>query len=395
MSDSISDPIPDSILSRAFRAGSAFELVVFDRLPPEEQALLAELRRDSDFYGVLKPRPGSGLTLKAVDRDTALLWLTLREPGPLPFFVREGGNEEVAAAVEQLVLDGVLELESEGSFLSGAAAIGALAPAAPDSPRSRLAQLSIAALRHGEAADLDDPQRLTALLYGFNRAPLSPDWAARLPDAPAVLAFVGAAPGSPLAHRLEANWEFGERESHRGWIVFTPRGATGKARPAATYKLYVSPVAEAMPRAFVAVVDMLSARRDGRFKIGSDAAGLLRPDKLVLYFDAREELLAAARHLEDALAGVAAQGVPFSAPIDADGLLSWGMDPPTSERLLAWQEQESWRLWLARRLAAALVAARGNTTPDVPAWRFALERLRREGVDVDRWTPSSTLWATA
>jgi hypothetical protein len=71
------------------------------------------------------------------------------------------------------------------------------------------------------------------------------------------------------------------------------------------------------------------------------------------------------------------------------------MDPPATERLLAWQEPESWRLWLARRLAAALVAARGNTTPDVPAWRFALERLRREGVDVDRWTPSSTLWATA
>jgi hypothetical protein len=294
------------------------------------------------------------------------------------------------------VLDGVLEIESDGSFLTGAAALGVLPAAAPEERQSKLGGLAIAALRHGEASGLDDPQRLTALLYGFNRAPLSPAWASRLPDSQAVLAFLGAAPGGPLARRLEKGWEFGERESSRGWIVFNPRGNAGTARPGtATCKLYVSPRIEALPHAFAAVVDFLAARGGGRFKIGSDAAGLLRPDKMVLYFDGREELLAAARRLEEALAGVPAQGVPFSAPIDAEGLLSWGMDPPVSERLLAWQEPESWRLWLARRLAASLVAARDGASPGLPAWRFALERLRREGVDVDRWTPSAALWTAA
>jgi hypothetical protein len=379
------------LLSRVFRAGGAFELVVFDRLPPGEQALLAELRGDPGFYGMLRPLPGRGLTFKAVDKDTALLWLTLREPGPLPFFALDGEPGETAAAIEQLVLDGVLEIESDGGFLTGAAALGALTAAAPEEPQGLLGRLAIAALRHGEAAGLDDPQRLAALLYGFNRAPLSPAWAARLPDAAAVLAFLGAdAPG----RRLERDWDFGERENARGWIVFTHCSA-GTARTGATCKLYVSPRIESMPRAFAAVVDLLAERGGGRFKVGSDAAGMLRPDKMVLYFDGREELLAAARRLEEALAGVPAQGVPFSAPIDAAGLLSWGMDPPVSERLLAWQEPESWRLWLARRLAASLVAARDGASPGLPAWRFALERLRREGVDVDRWTPSAALWAAA
>src|SRR5215475_7004947 len=44
-----------SLAGRNFRAGKAFELVVFDRLPPEEQAFLAEMRADPDFYGILRP----------------------------------------------------------------------------------------------------------------------------------------------------------------------------------------------------------------------------------------------------------------------------------------------------------------------------------------------------
>lgn len=387
---------PDPILERTFRASTAFELVLLDRLPAEEQLPLAELRGDADLYGVLKPRPGSGLTVKVADKETALLLLTLREPGPLPFFVRRAADAETAAAVERLVLDGVLEVEADGAFVSGAAAARWLAPAGREAPADgRLARLALAALRHGEAAALDDPQRLAALLYGFHREPLSPRWAERLPDADAVLAFLGAASGGALGARLAADWRRAEPEGSPGWIVFDRRDGAASRRTGASYKLYVSPTAEALPRAFAAVVETLSRRPDGHFKVGADAAGVLRPDKLVLYFGDQEELLAAARELEAALAGVPAQGVPFAAPIDAAGLLAWGMDPPRSERLLTWQETESWRLWVVRRLAAALIAARPAATPDTPAWRFALERLRREGVDVDRWTPAATLWAAA
>src|SRR5438270_10163890 len=73
-----------SVLDLPLRANIAFELVLFDRLPAGERRLLAGLARDPEHYGVLRPRPGSGLGLKAVDRETALLFLTLARPGPLP-----------------------------------------------------------------------------------------------------------------------------------------------------------------------------------------------------------------------------------------------------------------------------------------------------------------------
>ena len=43
-------------------------------------------------------------------------------------------------------------------------------------------------------------------------------------------------------------------------------------------------------------------------------------------------------------------------------------------------------------MAAALLRAQREDSGDVAPWRFALERVRRQGVDVDRWVPSATLW---
>jgi len=388
---------PEELARRRFRAGSAYELVVFDRLPPEERAPLAELGADADFYGILKPRAETGRTIKVVGKDTALLWLTLQTPGLLPFFVWSGEPETAARAVTELVLDGVLEIEEGERFLSGPAAAELLLPRADAPPRGRLAELSLAALRYGEGLRLDEPQRLAARLYGFGRQPVSPAWARRLSGREAVLAFLGAAPESPLRRRLEAGWESAADGDAPGWITWSPR-QPGRGRGSgnkAAYKLYVSPAVEALPAAFAALVDHLADRGAVAFKVGADAAGLLRPDKLVLYFGALEELLAAASQLAERLSGLPPHGVPFSAEIDGDGLLSWGMDPPDGDRLLAWQERASWRLWIVRRLAAALVAAQAEVAGGMAASQFALERLRREGVDVDRWTPSAALWQAA
>jgi hypothetical protein len=74
------------------------------------------------------------------------------------------------------------------------------------------------------------------------------------------------------------------------------------------------------------------------------------------------------------------------------------MDPPDEDGSVwrGWSGRESWRLWLARRLASALVTAQamGSTTngPSDEAWRFALDRLRLEGVDTDTWTPGALVF---
>ena len=100
------------------------------------------------------------------------------------------------------------------------------------------------------------------------------------------------------------------------------------------------------------------AGRNVDFKIGDDAGGLLRPDKMVAYFGAREELDDVGAALRARLAGCPAHGVPFTAGLGDDGLLSWGLDPPESERALSWLGRESWRLWLAAKLGAAIAFAK-------------------------------------
>jgi hypothetical protein len=404
------------LLQRSFRAGDGYRLVVFDRLPLAEQAALAELRSDPDFYGVLVPQEGSRRTVKAVGRDTALLWLTLSEPGPLPFFVWNGEPEAAVQALTELVLDGVLEIFDGDGFVAGPAAAELLLPARAGGLQGPLAQLSAEALRHAEALGLDDPGRIARSLYGYNRRPVTPAWARRLPDRAAVLGFLGSSPGTRLGRCLAAGWERASGEAEpEGWIAWRWRGQTGRASARrsgpgsgrATFKLYLSPALEALPAAFAAMVETLEDVGTGDFKVGSDAAGLLRPDKLVLYFAEREELLAAAGELARRLPGLPAHGVPFTAEIGLAGALSWGMDPPRSARLVSWHEGESWRIWVVRRLAAALLAAREgepeererhrerNEEGRLAPWQFALERLRREGVDVDRWTPAAHLWRAA
>jgi hypothetical protein len=323
-----------------------------------------------------------------VDRDTALLFLTLREPGPLPAYVRRMSGEAARVAA-QLVADGILEIATgEDGFVSGAAAFGLLWEEGVEGRGGRLAELSLAALRYGQALAIADPLRLSLRLYGFNRRPLTPAWKRLLPDAAAVERHLGIGPGGPHRRLLEQGWSRLSGTSD-AWLSWRGRGGNGSGSlsgKGATWKLFISPAPEALTDGFGRILEALAAARVPQFKVGTDAAGLLRPDKIVAYFDSFERLAAAADAVTERLAGTPAQGVPFTSEIGGDGLLSWGVDPPTDP------SGESWRLWLTHRLAVALLAGKNAEGSGVEPWRFALERLRLEGVDTDTWTPVGRLF---
>jgi hypothetical protein len=382
--------------ARRYRAGRRFELVLFDRLPTAEQVALGELLFDADLYGVLKPRTGEHGTIKVVNRDTALLLFALGEPGPLPRFASAGSGEAAERSIADLVMDGVLEVEVEGRFVAGAGAARALGLAAEAKVEScgggRLRALATAALRYAAALPIDDAEELAARLYGYHRLPVTSAWEARLAGRDATLRFLAGESRSSLRRELDRRWSSADEPETEGWIAWSPRGEARRHATRSTHKLYVSPSPESAPDAFAAVVATLLEHGQRPFKVGLGAAGLLRPDKLVVYFGELEDLLAVSSKLQGRLAGIAAHGVPFSAAIDAEGLLSWGMDPPRSAARFSWHERESWRLWLVRRLAAALLAARAGDPDGMAPWEFALARLRREGIDVDRWLPTSGLW---
>ncbi|MGH7248249.1 MAG: hypothetical protein ACREH9_09110, partial [Pseudomonadota bacterium] len=119
-------------------------------------------------------------------------------------------------------------------------------------------------------------------------------------------------------------------------------------------------------------------------------AGLLRPDKLVVYFWSFDSLQETARQILTRLGSCPAHGVPFTAGITDDGLLSWGFDPPPDKGALAWRERESWRLWITNRLATALLSARKTAAGGIEPWQFALDRLRLENIDTATWAPNDS-----
>lgn len=385
-----------SLHNRRLRASDAFELVLFDRLPPSEQELLRSFLDDPDFYGVLKPRRDDG-SAKAVNRETALLLYSLQEAGPLPRYASRELDAKGWDHLAELVLSGVLEIEDGSRFLSGPAALDLLRPPADGSGdayvvEGAIAGLSRCALQQVAALGLKDSRHIARWLYGYHTVPLTARWHRRLADDEAVRTFLGL--DEVLQATLRRHWKASGSAESPWWswsrhasISAAKTGGTSKSDP--TFKLYVSPALDDLAAAFRVLVGALPSTRAHSFKIGNQVLGLLRPDKIVLYFKTYDDLSEAASILALALDGVRPQGVPFTSEIAADGLLSWGMDPPWTERL-PWQSSQSWRTWVVDHLAQSLVESAELDGAD--AWRFATERLRLRGVDTDRWTPVPSLW---
>jgi hypothetical protein len=375
-----------------FRSTESLELKRLDDLTPEQKEPFKELEADSDFYGLLVPRPGVALNVKSVGSQTAALFRDLAQPTRLDAAVTS--DDEYRNDLVDLVLDGVLEIESDDGFVSGADAFPVFYPDTPTlGTETAIARLSREALQHAEDLDTSDAAALTNALYAYNRIPITRYWQSRFPNRDAVLALLGA-DTAPLKTLLERFWTMTPPDAGGFWISWRSTMHRPHAPGDATYKLYVSPRPEHIREAFHALVRVLAEIPGSQFKIGPDASGLLRPDKLVAYFPNRAELDGALSALHTELAGCPAHGIPFTAGIADDGLLSWGMDPPDSERALSWQQRESWRLWIAMRLGAAIAIAKRSTHARVEPWRFAVERVRRYGVDVETWTPT-TIWRSA
>ncbi len=245
-----------------------------------------------------------------------------------------------------------------------------------------LAGISRAGLAYVAALRLRNPALLAGRLYRWHTLPDTPAWRRRLPTDAAVQAFLDIDRSIATTGLVE---ELGLRSSWREWSP----AESPESDPGATIcKLYLSPAPEAVPAALARIAPALCSLSALGLKLPRQRSGLLRPDKVLLYFATLDALRAAATALAPLLHGIAAHGVPFTAALDDMGLLSWGADPPERQG----GEDESWRVWLCSRLAAALAEAElsGLAMPARP--QFALDRLALEGVDVASWSPIPGRW---
>jgi hypothetical protein len=247
-----------------------------------------------------------------------------------------------------------------------------------------LSRLSLDAIRYGSCLKGLGSTELSSRLYFYNRIPISGYWCSRFRNSDELRRFWGiprgieSPPGGDQWHVINTESE--------AWICWRRTRALGPTdEHQATFKLYVSPQPEEAAHTLAATVKVLNATGAPSLKIGGTLPGLLRPDKIVCYFNSFDQLKEAASELQPKLDGIRAHGVPFTSELDRNGLISWGVDPAATEQAFGWLGRQSWRLWITNHLAASLITAGpGSLAP----WKFALDRLSLEGVDPTTWAPS-------
>ena len=259
------------------------------------------------------------------------------------------------------------------------ACAGALPATTAARPQGRLARLSVQGLQHALALGVDTVEATAARLYAWNRLPASA-WR-RSAAEPALVsnksvnaagtAWVLVAPGPPASP----------------WCVWRLRnGPVEQAGPG--WKLYVSPHPRHLAEAAAAALAAAASLPVVALKYGGDAYGILRPDKLVIHLATRDAVHELASCLLRLLDGCPVHGVPYSAELGGDGLVSWGCDPPAGSAEA--RVGPSWRAWVTRTLAEGL-AGRCNDANE--PWRAALDQIARAGVDPLTWAPMPHLWA--
>ncbi len=365
------------------RANPRFRLIPYDEMNELDRGALQPLSEDAEFFGVLVPPSGSRLPVRSVSRDAALVFLTLRTAASVPHLVSTVFGTDANRQLRQLIIDGVLELESDGSFISGESAL--LSTGVSSEGGGYIGRLSRDAVSYGAALGPLPIVEIASRLYLFNRRPSTPALEAQFAASQDVIAYLTS--GDRGDRRLRSRWH--QEITEGTWVCWRSSDEAASLR----FKLYVSPTLEALPDAFRLTLDALARVGCTNFKAGLTAFGLLRPDKIVAYFARLEDLQAAAELISVSSAGIPAHGVPFTGAIDNEGLVSWGMDPPLPDGPVGTGHAQSWREWVAERVAVYLALGRESEATDVPA--FALRRLELDGIDVARWTPNLAIWRGA
>jgi hypothetical protein len=231
---------------------------------------------------------------------------------------------------------------------------------------------------------------LSARIYRYNTAPLTPEMQDAFGNPARTAGLLGVAGASPLLNLIARSGY--ERVDHDQWFAWTRRRYLApEAACSLRYKLYVSPATKALADVVERALNVAIRFEVPSFKIGKSAGNLLRPDKFIFYLDSAETLGELSAQLHRELADYQAHGVPFTRMLDSAGMLSAGADPPRSLCISGWAQAESWRGWIADRIALALLQARAFTNLDMRC-EFALTKLSIEGIDTRDWAPTGQLW---
>jgi|SRR5450631_4345604 len=215
-------------------------------------------------------------------------------------------------------------------------------------------------------------------LYNFNRYPDRAHSDMSTPSDEPGGAFV-----APLLDKVGPGWAWTHRTDPQ-WIFFSQPRRYDAAHSVrcrnGRYKVYVSPTLGAFRHTVEAILGALGDCT--ALKFARKHGGTLRPDKIVIYTDSMAHTRRVAVAVLSAIGEIRAHGVPFTAELGGDGLLSWAMDPASMEL----RRFSSWRVWISHMIVSCIDAAPVEADPDVQVDAVLSELATRYGVVSGAWT---------
>jgi len=386
-----------------YRFGERYTLTPFDDLDDRHRERFRLYVEDKRYCALLRPVIGVKLTIKAVNRDLADFLTLMKTPRlvgeALSQFPEKSGQDR-KQFILQLVLDGVLEVQHEGTFISGLEAVNKVLLKSdrlseilpPSGEETRIQYLSKRALYFAIQCTSLQPRDISFLLYNYNRIPVNRRWHTHLPDEPSLRRFLGlrednswpGMPDSVLPHAVRIDDDGQVNPYDQVWQSWR-LGNRKKSEDDPSYKIYFSPTIDSLPEVFDIVRTAAAGSEAYAMKIGRTLPSVLRPDKLIVYFPQYPPAREFAEEIARRLGSFPVHGTPFSCQVSEEtALVTMGVDPPE-----CFGERYSWRLYVVQKLGLAILGAR-DYTADPLAHIYSYIRLM--GIDADHWRPTEKNW---
>jgi len=380
-----------SLLEKKFRACNLYILKEWSQLDDRQKESLAGMQDESEVYGVFEPVTTSkGLAPKVAYQKVALLYFHLQQNNKLPHYLIFSGDQKINETIAGLLLDGIIEIEWQGEFVSGPGALAAIynEDAVGEAQLSNhLSRLSYKAIYYAWMLNDADERSVAGSLYAFNTTPWDSSMKMRFYDKHNVKDFLFSCTNGDVLNTLNEKWHATVTEK-KVWLSWSRQGTENfeNVESPRIYKLYISPLIHDVPGVLARCVPVINSSDAVSFKIGNTLQELLRPDKMVVYFYSKESLFKTAAVLRELLGVDNAQGVPFSSQLDDRGLLSWA-EEPADEGLHSFASH-SWRTMICDKLAAILVQAKENKLSWSRAIAYIEATMQAKGLDIRNWEPT-------
>jgi hypothetical protein len=378
------------LLNKKFRQGQVYQLTEWNKLNNDKKEALSALQDESEVYGIFEPIiPSKNFSYKVAYSDVALLFFHLQHSNKLPHYLIYRGDHKINETIAAMLLDGIIEVEWEGKFVSGPNALPAIYDDDTISEThlpTYLSQLSYKAIYYAWMLNHADERSIASHLYTYNTIPWDASMKLNFYKKHSVKEFLFSRIDDGSIKMINEQWQSTQNKDWLSWSRKTTEKFIND-RSQGTCKLYISPLANDLPEVFLKSIPVINTSDAVSFKIGNTLQGLLRPDKMVVYFYSQGSLFKTAGILSNKLKGYVSQGVPFSAQLDDNGLLSYGEDPPDDE-MQHGLESGSWRTVIGDKLAPILLQAKEAKMNWPRTITYIEATMQATGFDIRNWEPT-------